>query len=118
MLWFYMQVLKILQKYNGRFVKVLIISDQMNKKVWTGLTNPNDEVCSGSGCYNKFIWDSDGSIQDNGDIATSISGDDGSYSCLYVDDSGNIGPAKCSYIILSPYRAVCQSDCTLPSKRL
>lgn len=87
---------------------------EMNKKVWTGLTNPNFVVCSGNGCYGRFIWDSDGSVQNNGNIATSISGDDGYNSCLYVDDNGNIAPAQCSYLLLSPYKAICQSDCTLP----
>ena len=32
---------------------------------WTGLRNPNKEICYDAGCVNKLKWDSDGSFLSN-----------------------------------------------------
>ena len=73
---------------------------------WTGLVNPNNEVCFDGDCVNKLKWDSDGSYLDSWADTSHGFGLDQGDDCLRYRDT-SIGDHPCD----RTYYYICEFQC-------
>ena len=73
---------------------------------WTGLSNPNNEYCENSACFNKLKWDSDGSYLNAWEDQTHGIRADNGHGCLrYTSDRIN------DMICAMTYYYICEFKC-------
>ena len=73
---------------------------------WTGLTNPNNEICENGNCVNKLKWDSDGSYLNSWEDQNHGIRADRADACLRYQ-SDKINDMTCAF----KYYYICEFKC-------
>lgn len=69
-------------------LRIVFAAENCRKEHWTGLKNPDNADCDGSGCSGVFEWDHDGSAYTH-DFAAIVRGTSDADTRLCVKNSGS-----------------------------
>ncbi len=88
----------------------VFFAGQVNDYLWTGLWNRDGHNCTNSDCEGKFVWLSDGAVQDFFDPNWIIEGHDGDELCLRLKPDASIEAKTCDNAVAN---YICESICTV-----
>ena len=85
---------------------ILFLDHVLNGEFWTGLWNPNNDVCYDAGCANKLKWDSDGSFLGNWPYTSHTIRTNNAAQCLRYTDT-----ILDDYYCTESYYYICEFKC-------